>query len=243
MHLIIYIFRSLLILGSLRIGAFTIIDFENKFSKVAPVLWKEADYGIKSEKRSPDTLIVTYLNDPCFLFENSSKLYLKICKNQYNKLINDIITRNCKLKIEDTKKNHQQQMSQKSRSVLKEENLIIVGSLLVGLETFETTKRMKGNYQTKIEQNKSVKPKNLPVQQFFNVSISLDNDELELLDIYKLLYERMMETTTKMERFFQKFHNNQDISKEFKQLFGDLIICEKDGDCPIKFAITKGFYH
>ena len=178
---------------------------------MAPVLWKEADYGIKSEKRSPDTLIVTYLNDPCFLFENSSKLYLKVCKNQYNKLINDIITRNCKLKIEDTKKNHQQQMSQKSRSVLKEENLIIVGSLLVGLETFETTKRMKGNYQTKIEHNKSFEPKNLPLQQMINATISLANDELEMYGIFKLLYERMMETTTKMERFFQKYHNNQDI--------------------------------
>ena len=82
----------------LNIYAGQITHFGEKVVKVAPVLWKETDHHIKSSEPTQDTLIVTYLKNPCYIFEKlMEKFYsvftecltwFKFCKIVYVVVVN-----------------------------------------------------------------------------------------------------------------------------------------------------------
>ena len=238
------VLQSFLMLGFLNICFGQITNFGEKVVKVAPVLWKETDHHIKSSEPTQDTLIITYLKNPCSIFKNVDEKNLLDCENSYNELIKDVIVEHCN-EDSDLKQINEKTSQLKQKKIRHPRfiiaSVVIIGNLLLGIETFVEFKRMQWKFQQTVEQIKSVEAEILQVLNKSMHMIRKLSDELYSFEVSTKLSQQIMKKNILLERLFQRATKNQDFSREFKYLFGDLEVCENK-TCPLKLAKFKGFY-
>ncbi|KAJ6217706.1 hypothetical protein RDWZM_008863 [Blomia tropicalis] len=104
-------------------------------------------------------------------------------------------------------------------------------------------KRMQAEFKKTIEQIRSVESDIIQSQQMLVDSLRETNAKLETLDMTFKLVNKIMKTGIIMERLFQRAKNNQDFSKEFQHIYGNLEFCDKNYSCPMKVAQFKGCFY
>ncbi|KAI2807375.1 hypothetical protein BLOT_009340 [Blomia tropicalis] len=220
-----------------------ILDNKHQLTKVAPVLWKETKHHIQSQDVSQDTLIVAYLRNPCHVIskndDNSN------CKQYYNQLIKNVSIESCEENLEfkqldDINIAKTNLKSRKRRFLGLVEDVIIVGSLLFGIEAFQTTKKMTKQFETTVEHIKSIQADIIETQRKSNELLQKTIGELKSFKMATKMKEQMLVTHTTMDRLFQRATNGEDFSLEFNSLFAGLEICDKHYFCPVKLAKFKG---
>ena len=240
MHFTNFILRSLLMATFINIFIHQSSSATNNLEKVGPVLWRETNHHIKFNRPPLNALIVAYLTNPCFLPEKH--LYsLNYCKSYYKDLIEEVITENCVEEVDQIQTINQinsTTKSRKSRNIVSE--IAAFGTLILSFQTFMEVKRMQAEFKKTIEQIRSVESDIIQSQQMLVDSLRETDAKLETLDMTFKLVNKIMKTGIIMERLFQRTKNNQDFSKEFQHIYGNLEFCDKNYSCPMKVAQFKG---
>ncbi|KAI2805666.1 hypothetical protein BLOT_004667 [Blomia tropicalis] len=243
MHFTNFILRSLLMATFINIFIHQSSSATNNLEKVGPVLWGETNHHIKFNGPPLNALIVAYLTNPCFLPEKH--LYsLNYCKSCYKDLIEEVITENCVEEVDQIQTINQinsTTKSRKSRGIVSE--FAAFSTLILSFQTFMEVKRMQAEFKKTIEQIRSVESDIIQSQQMLVDSLRETNAKLETLDMTFKLVNKIMKTGIIMERLFQRAKNNQDFSKEFQHIYGNLEFCDKNYSCPMKVAQFKGCFY